>query len=1242
MAEVMVESPFHGQIYPDGTFDGVIDIALPDYFTPKVTALHSVNAFLAENGADVYYLPTLSDFPLDISKVATKVTDTSGREHKFAVVYDGWFDTEVMSKVAKDGDNTIYKVSPNIRKERHLRALEVLGYDFLLRDEKVNLYVKGNTLYADYKPVLVTDDNIDAYTAAMNIYKALGQYEYDIRIGYTKDDTLSVETSPIQQYINVLLNRETNLDTSDGKSWVWLSRTNRDFYLEKAQEDFKSMGSSGIADILENSSADKVTDADTDSNLNQPITLGEFCKYVKELMILYGEPVMSEQEEAMLIQVYGKNLPYYMASDTSLTDGSEILDSIKYLVAKGILNPDRETAYDFASNLTVDDMLEILMAVKDKDSRYTFKDVQISLDTELQSLGYFETTLTGALSPIVDITTSTAAAAEYYDYYIQSVDGMTNFMKDGAIVTDKFCLYTTKGKRTLSNENGVFYYVGTVDGGYYHFKIKAGNSYLKNYLTKDGYLKIGTIVSGTSPSYYRVKAGGGVYGSKGKYANTRLKLLDRKSFDNEFGDNTQESLVDSVRKRNAQKEESETQLSPVSSIPIRFYLSEDTWKSDLPKLKWKANVADKDGTPLTALVSSESAKFDKYTITRDKNAKNGLVFFTVTGCQDLSEFRSHLMHDNNSGRYNEYQTYCQDGNNVLVNFDYLQDVGIAKRYIELSDNIVLLTTPHNNIYLCPKQKWIVVGNTIYDMPSGSLMYYKKDGKMFIDYRAALGWAGDYYLFQEKDGRITLSLAANKIGKSTASKLVTTPMGANNTSSLGIQTYDNKILLTSTYPLANYLIYDGSDEASTSSGETDYLFVFKLKDVKYANDKKVSDLYKNDKKAREKLTELVGVKAPNNWLVYIYQLHKDSNKQKANPPGIQYSKRYGYLYEPLKYTANWKEHYFASCLVGKNNAIKGTEKEYSSSSDIVLPFLNNNGKIYDVNFNTFKIKNSNIMYGGAPEYYMSSTAKYTSTLVSYWKPGVGNNTLGSTNVGTAEQAEITPAPTGVLYAIMNLGTMTASELSQTSNKIYVGTMEATVQQPSAVDLQYSAGTAKPKLKLKALIYGEMGGEGLDKFNILRSTSLGYVLGLPSDKTLTADDAGRTGSAEKPNIGQGLSLAGFDWEQFKFKNLLENADDFITIATIALLNILPRIAIFIFLGLIGLSLITNVKIWILFCDKIFDVYKFFTFNRKDVHTIDTFTMFWTSILALAAFGLFMDGTIINVIAWFVRAGTAILTR
>lgn len=121
-----------------------------------------------------------------------------------------------------------------------------------------------------------------------------------------------------------------------------------------------------------------------------------------------------------------------------------------------------------------------------------------------------------------------------------------------------------------------------------------------------------------------------------------------------------------------------------------------------------------------------------------------------------------------------------------------------------------------------------------------------------------------------------------------------------------------------------------------------------------------------------------------------------------------------------------------------------------------------------------------------------------------------------------------------------------------------------------------------------------------------------------------------------------IGGVNWGAYSFDALIHDIDNGMSILLIIVLNIIPRIGMFVFIILIGLSTVANMKPVKKFCDSIFDPYKLITFGHADVNTINTNTLLISSIIGLAAFGLFMDGTIINLLTWIVQFVSAFVTR
>lgn len=114
-----------------------VDVIVKNWqtFKPKVTAMHSFNAYLATQlGAKVYYVPTLAELP-NVKNRMYNCADFRGTNQKFAAIYDGFFDVECYDALVRKPDGTYTKV-PQIVRETEKgseRELTILGYDFLLR-----------------------------------------------------------------------------------------------------------------------------------------------------------------------------------------------------------------------------------------------------------------------------------------------------------------------------------------------------------------------------------------------------------------------------------------------------------------------------------------------------------------------------------------------------------------------------------------------------------------------------------------------------------------------------------------------------------------------------------------------------------------------------------------------------------------------------------------------------------------------------------------------------------------------------------------------------------------------------------------------------------------------------------------------------------------------------------------------------------------------------------------------------
>lgn len=442
----------------------------------RVTEVYSVNNMYA----DCYFRPKAEDIPMLGERVC--------KVGQYTAAYTGFF-------------NIGWKEAAKPRGEQS-RALEILGYDFLYTEEKFDTKTKK------YSRVLL-GTKISQQTAIMNIYKALGLEQYDIKM-YHQKGAYNKGNSPTGS----LLGRDTLIykirdcnssvtDTFDGyETYVFTTRTNPLLYMRKLQNDFN---------------------IPLESDKSATMTLEDFIIMTYKMMSFYGEPVLSKQETNQLLQAYGAEVPAGMSA--------EFQEAWMYLKARGVLNIDNDR---LNGNLTKTDMFEILMCVKDRDSRTNYKEVQLTyeLNTDIVNKGYYPVTTT--VTEVDEINISGEVSYEdctVYDYMIPINDysrfvGQTGEEVNSQFISDnpEACNLTLPGSA----------YLGVVDDRYYHFVIPIDSP-----AVKDGYYRVDTLGSSDKPGAIMLLDGGGIYkfeSSTGAGAQ-KLNYFKRRPFnDSEFPD----------------------------------------------------------------------------------------------------------------------------------------------------------------------------------------------------------------------------------------------------------------------------------------------------------------------------------------------------------------------------------------------------------------------------------------------------------------------------------------------------------------------------------------------------------------------------------------------------------------------------------------------------------------------------------------------------------------------------------
>lgn len=506
-------------------------------------------------------------------------------------VFYEWYKDSQVAKQDKDTFNTSNLAIPeDVRKRLSddvLRALDILGEDILLRDEwvasdaystnitykeyggnkaftnKVDFYyylysntsVLDNTIFRAEEPNALTVGNTDLITkdyVIQSIYRALGINCLKSSVYLYADKHYTINNTPLATQLTVALDKVNQIQN---RMDVFVSRTDLNKYWEQAVKDgiVENSGESVVnyidgkyrpmneaitaSDRIESKQTIpqdincKVKGEKIDSSRVEHITLAEFCVLLKRLMHIYGEEVLTDQEQEMLLVYYGTKLPYYLPDE-------EQLEAIKYLMAKGIVSD----IMLWDAPLRIEDMLVILSRVKDKDSRLTFKEIQLEYDKDLLKEGYYPAQInTGIDKATVDVIGTirdngiTLNGDTWIDYYIQ-LKGQYMFTQNGKPVPVSK-VYIANGKdyaaSTLKPVDG-FEFIGydqRSDGhNYAHFRVKMklmfktdkDNNVLSNQLNTNyvqyneklgHYIEINSSSDSDSPRYYRVSIGGGIYRS---------------------------------------------------------------------------------------------------------------------------------------------------------------------------------------------------------------------------------------------------------------------------------------------------------------------------------------------------------------------------------------------------------------------------------------------------------------------------------------------------------------------------------------------------------------------------------------------------------------------------------------------------------------------------------------------------------------------------------------------------------
>ena len=349
----------------------------------------------------------------------------------------------------------------------------------------------------------------------------------------------------------------------------------------------------------------------------------------------------------------------------------------------------------------------------------------------------------------------------------------------------------------------------------------------------------------------------------------------------------------------------------------------------------------------------------------------------------------------------------------------------------------------------------------------------------------------------------------------------------------------------------------------------------------------------------------------------------------------------------------------------NERVLEAVNEFLSSEDM-LPLvsdLHDSDNVYSIICNMY----DGYMYGTVPGYAiayksmskalkdMSERNASLATTILNWSTvdtyELQTATFWRGSIVTNDENRLTPisvlvsaAPTGLPFSAMHVPSYTLSD-------IFIPGYQVT----SIMDGNI-LGYCEPKMENNKVIgihtytnayYARANDDERDKYVeafsdlgktvqlVCGSGSIQYVnLGTPNFRTIENYKDIADNQRRRNELVDADQPGKIDWGKYTFDTLIHDIDNGTSILLIIVLNILPRIGMFIFLLLITLATIANIKPWRQFCTNVFDPYKLFTFGHASVDTVKANSLLVTSIIGLAVFALFMDGTLIHVLTWITQ--------
>lgn len=564
------------------------------------------------------------------------------------------------------------------------RALENLGYDFLLYKETVSNTGEGtwDSKVRDYSYNVNRETGYNKPITApyfiMNIYKALGMDLYDVYFQYKEDVP---------------------------EAGAYVTRTNPDSYWKLFLNDHPI-----DYDVYNNVDVE-------DTTVSRILSTSDAITILAQMLDFYGEPVISKQEEYLLLQVYGNDVP------ATLTDTQKTAWS--YLKSRGII-PEGEL--DYNKSLSFTDMMDLLMRAGDKDSRTNFKEIQITtdLDDSFIQKGYYqannvELNTRPKISPIE--STISFASATRYDFLIEMDDSISFRFKDTQKLNTS--IFISKGPMYSDSPITGSIYNGIVEGRYYHFSVPI--SELQGVNT----LYVNSSKTEDSPANYHIPIStgkiGGVYSEHGE-PDAEDSIVFKEP--NPFQTSMPESYYVDSNRRN------------LGNIKIASAAGHDFTAT----YTFPTEMLDKEAS-ITSLKSITGAFINKAEISSD--GERLIVEIASDGFRVSSDDVAARLVLLDQYVYKSSDTTAilgLTGDNLLVSLKEIKASGLVTGYkVEANkDTLVIYTKDKDIVLVNNKNKIIQKGNTYLQVREGPLLFTQSSQDKedyFVDFRALYGSKG---------------------------------------------------------------------------------------------------------------------------------------------------------------------------------------------------------------------------------------------------------------------------------------------------------------------------------------------------------------------------------------------------------------------------------------------------------------------------------------------------------------------